>query len=126
MNVPAGASGSSTTRTKLLVVGGTFSHDTAGDSLAPVQVYASGNTAPGTSASTRAEKNPVPAAGEFVVGVAAAGDGDWGADIGCGAVQPHSQRADAKQSRRRRHARCFMTGIGGVQKISMTETGLFI
>jgi len=109
--VPAVASGSSTIRTKLLVPDGTFSHDTAGDSLAPVQVYASDNTAPGTSASTRTEKNPVPAAGEFVVGVAAAGDGDWGADIGCGAVQPHSQRANTRQSNTDSPVLYFIIGI---------------
>ena len=124
MNVPAGASGSSMIRTKLLVPGGTFSHDTAGDSLAPVQVYASGNTAPGTSASTRTEKLPFSVAGRFITGVAAAADGDWGAESGCGVVQPHSQRADARQSRMRKKARCFMIGIGDVQNISLTETGL--
>jgi len=99
-------------RTKLLVPGGTFSHDTAGDSLAPVQVYASGNTAPGTSASTRTEKLPFSVAGRFVTGVASAGEGDGGADSGCGDVQPHSQRADARQSSMRKKARCFMIGLG--------------
>ena len=112
VNVPAVASGSSMIRTKLLVPGGTFSHDTAGDSLAPVQVYASGNTAPGASASTRIEKLPIPVAGTFVSRVVAAIDGDWGADIGCGVVQPHSQRADARQSRMRKKARCFMIALG--------------
>jgi len=54
-------------------------------------------------------------------GAGTAGDCAGEGDDGAGAVQPQSRRTDAQQRMRIQQTRDFMTGIGGVGTISVTD-----
>jgi hypothetical protein len=94
VNVPAGASGSSSIRTRLCVPAGTFCHETSGDSDAPLQVQESGRTDPGTRESTASVNGP-DETGTCVCGVddraTAVGTGAGLAPGGAVVVHPHTR-----------------------------------
>jgi len=66
VKVPAGASGSSRISTRLFVPAGIISHDTEGDSFAPVQVLIAGTRDPGVSEPTCSVNEPADPIGDAV------------------------------------------------------------
>jgi len=108
--VPVGASGSSSIRTRLFVPAGIPSHETAGDSLAPLQLLVSGRDEPGASEPTLIIKAPDGAEDDTGWNTGCTGTGDDGVE-GEGATEVHPQE-------RRREMKIMAESID--QRLSIT------
>jgi hypothetical protein len=118
--VPFDASGSSRIRARLFVPFGILSQETAGDSLAPLQVYRSGNADPGARDATERER--VPAGPDADTGDAG-GDGESGLPGCCDTdVHPDARRNTNTRSTVNPDQRKFINRKGAWEIIRIPAT----